>query len=71
MQFDRLDPIMAKLIISWKDTAVAKTEKKKFGKQLEWVVSFNNKSIKEADKQTLYIFLSLGGEYLAANYTGK
>ncbi|MBL1275006.1 MAG: hypothetical protein COB30_002865 [Ectothiorhodospiraceae bacterium] len=56
---------------SWKTSQAMKTEKKKFGKNMEWVVTFNNKTINDSAKQTLYIFLSLGGEYLAANYTGK
>lgn len=56
---------------SWKPIGVMKSEKKKFGKSTEWVVSFKNKKISDTSKQTLYIFLSLGGEYIAANFTGK
>ena len=56
---------------SWQTIGVAKSEKKKFGKNMEWVVSFNNKNISDPEKQTLYIFLSLTGNYIAANYTGK
>ena len=37
---------------SWKSASVAKTEKKKFGKNMEWVVSFNNKNISDPKKQT-------------------
>ena len=60
-----------KIDSSWKAANVAKSEKKKFGSNMEWVVSFNNKKINDASKQTLYVFLSLTGEYIAANYTGK
>ena len=49
----------------------AKAEKKTFAKGPEWVVSFNNDKIKNKTKQTLYIFYSLNGHYIAANYTGK
>ena len=56
---------------SWQTIGVAKSEKKKFGKNMEWVVSFNNKNISDPEKQTLYIFLSLTGNYIAANYSGK
>ena len=56
---------------NWKTIGVMKSEKKKFGKSTEWVVSFKNEKISDASKQTLYIFLSLGGEYIAANHTGK
>ena len=56
---------------SWKGTKPIKIEKKTFAKGPEWVVSFNNKKIKDKAKQTLYIFYSLDGHYIAANYTGK
>lgn len=56
---------------SWQTIGVAKSEKKKFGKNMEWVVSFNNKNISDPKKQTLYIFLSLTGNYIAANHSGK
>lgn len=56
---------------SWKSTSVAKAEKKKFGQKMEWVVSFKNDKISDTSKQTLYVFLSLTGDYIAANYTGK
>lgn len=56
---------------SWKSIPVSKSEKKKFGDKMEWVVSFKNDKVSDASKQTLYVFLSLTGEYIAANYTGK
>ena len=37
----------------------------------EWKVVFENKSITDAEKQKLYVFLTLGGDYIAANFTGK
>ncbi len=60
-----------KVDTSWKSIKATKSEKKSFGGHMEWVVVFNNKNASDPAKQTLYIFLSLGGEYLAANYTGK
>lgn len=56
---------------SWIVTKPAKAEKKSFAKGLEWVVSFKNDKVKDKAKQTLYIFYSLDGHYIAANYTGK
>ena len=56
---------------SWKSIKVIKTEKKDFGGNMEWVVSFKNEKISEPSKQTLFVFVTLSGEYLAANYTGK
>lgn len=56
---------------SWTSAKFEKAEKKTFGKNIEWVVSFKNDKVKDKSKQTLYIFLSLDGRYIAANYTGK
>ena len=56
---------------SWKSVGVMKSEQKDFGGHMEWVISFKNENISDSSKQTLFVFLSLGGEYLAANYTGK
>ncbi len=55
---------------SWAEVAPASGEQNKrmFGD--EWVVAFNNPKIKDTAKQTLYVFLTLGGEYKATNYTG-
>ena len=60
----------SKIDASWKSVKIEKSLKKKFGDNLEWVVSFKNEKITDPDKKTLYIFLTLGGEYIAANYTG-
>ena len=56
---------------SWQKVEIAKIEEKTFDGNKEWVASFNNPNIVEKEKQVLYIFLTLGGEYLAANYTGQ
>lgn len=56
---------------SWAGVKVAKVEKKTFGSTPEWVVVFQNNEIADAAKRTLYVFLSVDGEYLAANHTGK
>ena len=56
---------------SWTASKLIKAEKKIFSKGLEWVMSFKNESVKDKAKQILYIFYSLDGHYIAANYTGK
>ncbi|MCF6281863.1 MAG: DUF6488 family protein [Candidatus Polarisedimenticolaceae bacterium] len=56
---------------SWESIKATKSEKKKFGGNMEWVVTFNNASISDSSKQTLYVFLSLGGKYLGTNHTGN
>jgi len=56
---------------SWASIDAVSAEKKKFKKGSEWVVKFNNDKIEDKSKQTLYVFFSLDGHYLAANYTGN
>lgn len=58
-----------KIDSSWKTSTFDKSEKKKFGKKTEWVVTFNNE--KGVKGKKLYIFLKLSGEFVAANFTGK
>ena len=60
-----------KLVDSWKKATLLGAEKKKFSGHAEWVVTLENKLIKDEKKQKLYVFLSLSGEFLAANFTGK
>jgi hypothetical protein len=56
---------------SWNNIKVDKSEKKSFSGNLEWVVSYKNEAVSDPEKRALYIFLTLGGEFIAANYTGK
>ena len=56
---------------SWAGTTVTSSEKKMFNGQQEWVVSFVNEKVADAKKRQLYVFLTLSGDYIAANYTGK
>ena len=58
-----------KIDTSWKDAKHAKSEKKKFGKRIEWVVTFDNE--KGVKGKKLYIFLKTSGKFVAANFTGK
>ena len=59
-----------KLEESWKSVKAAKVDQKKFNGRMEWVVAFNNDNASDVSKRTLYVFLTLAGEYLAANHTG-
>jgi len=56
---------------SWDSIKVATIEQKMFDGHTEWVVTFQNDSIEDLAKRTLYVFLTLGGEYTGANYTGQ
>ena len=56
---------------SWSSIPAKSVEKKTFHGKQEWVVSFVNEKVTDTKKSKLYIFLTLSGEYVAANYTGK
>jgi hypothetical protein len=60
-----------KLDKSWRSVTVSSVEKKEFKGNSEWVAVFVNNNIADTDKQKLYVFLTLGGDYIAANHTGK
>jgi hypothetical protein len=59
-----------KLDKSWTGIKASEANQKDFGKGPEWVVSFKNENA-EAGKQTLYVFYTVTGSYLATNFTGK
>ena len=59
-----------KLKKGWLTAGVKTVSKKTFKKETEWVVTLENAKA-EKSKQTLYVFLSLTGEYLGANFSGK
>jgi len=60
-----------KLDSSWSEVRPTAGVKKQAKLGQEWVVTFDNPKVEDKEKQTLYVFLNLGGEYIAANYSGK
>ena len=56
---------------SWSEIKPAKAYQKTFKKDPEWVVEFANNAVPDKAKQTLYLFYTLDGHYMAANFTGK
>ncbi|PZQ76984.1 MAG: hypothetical protein DI563_05235 [Variovorax paradoxus] len=60
-----------KLDKSWEAVKVDKVEQVDGKKGKEWRVSFKNGAVSDADKSTLYVFLSLPGNYIASNFTGR
>ena len=60
-----------KLDESWASIMPSSIEKKGFKGDMEWVAVFVNDKITDTDKRKLYVFLSLGGDYIAANFTGE
>lgn len=60
-----------KLDQSWGEVKPQKIIQKTFKNGPEWVVTFDNPKAENKDKQTLYVFLSLSGKVLAANFSGN
>ncbi|WP_019557440.1 DUF6488 family protein [Thiomicrorhabdus arctica] len=56
---------------SWSGVKASSVEQKTFANAAEWVIAFKNDKIKDSAKQNLYVFFSLEGHYIAANYSGK
>ncbi|MDH5543841.1 MAG: DUF6488 family protein [Nitrospinota bacterium] len=59
-----------KLDKSWALIAANSIEKKVISGNSVWVAIFINDKITDNDKRKLYVFLTLGGEYVAANFEG-
>ncbi len=58
-----------KIDSSWKNSKLDSSVKKKFNGKTEWLLTFSNEEGKKGKK--LYIFLTLSGDFVAANFTGK
>ena len=54
---------------SWNGAKLTSAEIKNFKGKKEWLVTFSND--KGVKGKTLYVFLKLDGEFIAANFTGK
>lgn len=60
-----------KLDPSWQTAKLSQAELVDGKKGKEWKLSFNNPNANDASKQTLYLFFSQPGNFIAANFTGK
>lgn len=60
-----------KIDASWKAVKLDKAETVEGKSMKEWKLTFKNLAEKDATKQTLYMFYSLTGNFIAANFTGK
>jgi hypothetical protein len=60
-----------KLEASWKDILPGKPEQVDGKKGKEWKLTFKNPAAKDKAKETLYMFYTLPGNFVAANYTGQ
>lgn len=59
-----------KIDASWKSVKLEKAETVEGKKMKEWKLTFKNPAEKDATKQTLYLFYTLTGNFIAANFTG-
>lgn len=60
-----------KIAKSWEGLSATQAVQKTYSKGPEWVVTFDNKNISDLSKQTLFLFYTLDGHYIAANFTGN
>ena len=58
-----------KVDASWNDAKLASADVKETKGKKEWLITFSNEKGKKG--KTLYVFLKLDGEFVAANFTGK
>ena len=57
---------------SWQDIAKPeKVEQIEGKKGKEWRITFRNPAVTDKAKDTLYLFYSLPGNFIAANHTGQ
>ena len=69
----RKDALVAsgKIDASWKGVKHEKLEQVDGKKGKEWKVTFRNPAVAEKGKQALFVFLSMPGNVLAANFSGR
>jgi hypothetical protein len=56
---------------SWKGVKLDKAETVEGKKMKEWKFTFKNPTEKDTAKQSLYLFYTLTGNFIAANFIGK
>ena len=60
-----------KLDTSWRTVKPASIEAVDGPKGQEWKVTFKDATAKDKSKETLYMFFTLPGNFIAANFTGQ
>tara|TARA_B110000503_G_C6887417_1_gene305295 strand:+ start:145 stop:495 length:351 start_codon:yes stop_codon:yes gene_type:complete len=60
-----------KLEVSWTAVKQEKIEVIEGKKAKEWKVTFKDAAAKEKSKETLYMFFSMPGNFIASNFTGQ
>ena len=60
-----------KIESSWKTIEPGKPEMVEGKKGKEWLVTFIDPAITDKTKEKLYMFFTISGNFIAANFTGK
>lgn len=60
-----------KLDAAWQAIQIDKIEAVDGKKGKEWKVTFKDAAAKDKSKETLYMFFTLPGNFIAANFTGQ
>ena len=60
-----------KIDASWKALKHDKIEQVDVKKGKEWKVTFKDPAAKDKTKETLFVFFTLPGNFIAANFTGQ
>ena len=60
-----------KIESSWKSVKLDKAETVEGKSMKEWKLTFKNPAAKDAAKQNLYMFFTLQGNFIGANFTGQ
>ena len=70
---DQKDALISKgkIDASWKTVQLDKAETVDGKSKKEWKLTFKNPAEKDVSKQTLYMFYTLSGNFIGANFTGK
>lgn len=56
---------------SWEQSKHTDIKQQTVGTFKEWIVEYKNTQVQDTAKQTLFIFVDVYGQVLAANHTGK
>ena len=60
-----------KIEMSWKSATLDKAETVEVKGRKEWKLTFKNPAALDANKKALYVFFTLSGNFIAANFTGQ
>lgn len=60
-----------KIDAAWKAVRQEKIEQVAGKKGTEWKVTFKNPAARDKTKETLYMFFTVPGNFIAANFTGQ